>query len=92
MFDLIQAGKNTYYIENPARVGIYLDGTDAWLIDSGYSDTAGKLIFDIIAAHKWNLKGIIVTHSHPDHSGGCHWLQQKTGCSVYAHGLEVALM
>ncbi|MCK9170385.1 MAG: MBL fold metallo-hydrolase [Treponema sp.] len=92
MFDLIQAGEHTYYIENPARVGIYLDGTDAWLIDSGYSDTAAELIFDIIAAHKWSLKGIVVTHSHPDHSGGCSWLQQKTGCSIFAHGLEAALI
>ncbi len=91
MFDVIQAGEHTWYIENPARVGVYLDGTDAWLIDGGYSDTAAELISGILTARGWKLKGIIVTHSHPDHSGGCSWLQRKTGCGVYAHGLEVAL-
>jgi glyoxylase-like metal-dependent hydrolase (beta-lactamase superfamily II) len=91
MFEIIQAGEHTYYIENPARVGIYLEGSDAWLIDSGYSDTAAELIYDILTAYGWKLAGIIVTHSHPDHSGGCSWLQQKTGCGVFAHGLDVAL-
>jgi glyoxylase-like metal-dependent hydrolase (beta-lactamase superfamily II) len=92
MFDIIQAGEHTWYIENPARVGIYLDGTDVWLIDSGYSDTAAELILDIITAYGWKLNSIIVTHSHPDHSGGCSWLKQKTGCRIYAHGLNTALI
>jgi Zn-dependent hydrolases, including glyoxylases len=91
MFELIQAGTHTYYIENPARVGIYTEGTDAWLIDSGYSSTAAELIFDVLSANGWTLRGIVLTHSHPDHSGGCSWLQRKTGCGVYAHGLDTAL-
>lgn len=32
----------------------------------------------------WNdIKGIYVTHYHPDHYGSCGWLQQKTGAPVY---------
>jgi glyoxylase-like metal-dependent hydrolase (beta-lactamase superfamily II) len=92
MFDIIQAGEHTYYIENPARVGLYVEKSDAWLIDGGYSDTAAELILDIITAYGWKIQGIIVTHSHPDHSGGCSYLQKKTGCHVYAHGLDVAIV
>lgn len=91
MFDLICAGERTYYIENPARVGVYLSDEGAWLIDGGYSDTAGELILDILNREKWSLKGIIITHSHPDHNGGCSYLQQRTGCGVYAYGAELPL-
>ena len=28
---------------------------------------------------------VIVTHSHPDHFGGAHWLQADTGCDIVTH-------
>lgn len=90
MFDLIRAGERTYYIENPARVGVYIADDGAWLIDGGYSSTAAELILEILTGKGLKLKGIIVTHAHPDHTGGCRYLQEKTGCGVYAYGLELA--
>jgi glyoxylase-like metal-dependent hydrolase (beta-lactamase superfamily II) len=90
MFDFIRAGERTYYIENPARVGVYLADDGAWLIDGGYSSTAAELILGILSDKGIKLRGIIVTHAHPDHSGGCRYLQEKTGCGVYAYGLELA--
>ncbi len=35
MYELEQVGANTYYINCPAKIGVYLDGADAYLIDSG---------------------------------------------------------
>jgi glyoxylase-like metal-dependent hydrolase (beta-lactamase superfamily II) len=91
MFDLVHAAGNTYYIENPARVGIYVIGKEAWLIDGGFAPDAGERILEIILKQGWVLKGIVATHAHPDHIGGCRYLQSKTECGIFAHGVEVAL-
>ena len=31
------------------------------------------------------VHSVIVTHSHPDHFGGAHWLQSETGCDIITH-------
>ena len=36
----------------------------------------------------WSVKGIITTHSNADHIGGNKVIQDRTGCPVYAHGME----
>lgn len=33
---------------------------------------------------KWKLSAVILTHGHADHAGGCAFLQEMTGCRVYA--------
>jgi glyoxylase-like metal-dependent hydrolase (beta-lactamase superfamily II) len=45
----------------------------------------------ILDAEGWNLQGILVTHSHADHIGGNHYLQQQYGCKVFANGIEAVL-
>lgn len=92
MFDLIHVSGSTYYIENPARVGVYIASDGAWLIDGGFGPEAGDHIYSIIQEQGWTLKGIIATHAHPDHIGGCRVLQEKTGCGIFAHGIEAALV
>lgn len=91
MYELIQAADNTYYIDCPSKMGIYrVDETDVWLIDSGNDKEAGKKVQKILNAHGWTLKVIINTHSNADHIGGNHLLQDRTGCAVYAPGIEAA--
>ena len=92
MFDLIHVSGNTYYIENPARVGVYLASDGAWLIDGGFGPDAGERILELTDSRGWKIAGIIATHSHPDHIGGCRTIQEKTGCGVFAHGMEAALL
>src|SRR5574344_875359 len=92
MFNLVHVSGNTYYIENPARVGVYIASDGAWLIDGGFGPEAGEHIYSIITEQGWVLKGIIATHAHPDHIGGCRFLQEKTGCGIFAHGIEAALV
>lgn len=31
------------------------------------------------------VHSVVVTHSHPDHFGGAHWLQADTGCDIITH-------
>lgn len=91
MYELVQAGKKTYYINCPAKMGVYLiNETEAYLIDSGNDKEAGKKALRIFEQNNWKLAGIVNTHSNADHIGGNNFLQQKTGCRVISTGLENA--
>ena len=87
--ELIQLGEKTYYIKNPTNIGVYkIDENNVYLIDSGNDKDAGKKILKIMDAQGWNVKGIISTHSNADHIGGNKLIQDRTGCPVYAFGME----
>ncbi|MBP3569937.1 MAG: MBL fold metallo-hydrolase [Lachnospiraceae bacterium] len=68
-------------------VNLYLiEGKSCYLIDSGvtgserliekYLNSIGKTMSDI--------RGVFLTHSHPDHIGGAAELKRITGCKIYA--------
>ena len=95
----IHAIKHSFRI--PAAPGIALDrfvysylicGETITLIDTG---TAGceMQIFDLIRSigrDPSEIALIILTHSHPDHIGAAHTIQQVTGCTIAAHPAERA--
>lgn len=91
MFELNQVSEKCYYINCPAKIGIYkASESDVYLIDSGNDKDAGRRIRKILDENGWNLKGIINTHSNADHIGGNKYLQQQTGCKIFAKGIEKA--
>lgn len=90
MYELCKVINNTYFINCPAKIGVYIDGTDAYLIDSGNDKDAGKKVKRILDENGWSLKAIINTHSHADHIGGNKYLQAQTGCRIFAKGIEKA--
>jgi glyoxylase-like metal-dependent hydrolase (beta-lactamase superfamily II) len=89
LFELIQAAENTYYINNPAKIGIYrLTDNEIVLIDSGNDKEAGRKILKIATEKNWKIKAIINTHSNADHIGGNKFLAERTGCKIFAKGME----
>lgn len=91
MYELEQVGKNTYYINCPAKIGIYcLPNQDVILIDSGNDKEAGKKVLKILENNNWKLNAIINTHSNADHIGGNKLLSERTGCKIYTTKLEGA--
>lgn len=89
MYELIQVGEKTYYINCPAKIGIYrINENDVCLIDSGNDKDAGKKVQKILKAQNWKLSMIINTHSHADHIGGNSLLQQRLECPAYSVGIE----
>lgn len=89
MYELIQVLNNTYYINCPAKIGLYLDvDKGVYLIDSGNDKEAGRKVRQILDKNGWTLRAILCTHSHTDHIGGCKYLQAQTGCKVYSPGVE----
>lgn len=87
--ELIKLGEKTYYIKNNTNIGIYkLNDTDIVLIDSGLDESVGRKILRIVNENNWNIKCIINTHSHADHTGGNKFLQSRTNCKIYASKIE----
>lgn len=90
MYELHQVGERTYYIESPAKIGVYVTDKGAYLIDSGNDKDAGRKVRKILDENGWRLLGIVNTHSNADHIGGNKYLQQQTGCKVFSSGIERA--
>ena len=89
MYELIQVSENCYYIQCPAKIGLVKTGEDrVCLIDSGNDKDAGKKVKKHLDANGWTLEAIYNTHSHADHIGGNQYLQNQTGCKIYASGIE----
>ena len=89
MYELIHVRGNSYYINCPAKVGLVrLSGDDVCLIDGGSDKEAGRKVKKLIEENGWHLTAIYNTHSNADHIGGNRYLQQHTGCRVFAPGIE----
>ena len=89
MYELIQVGDKTYYINCPSKIGIYkLNNNDICLIDSGNDKDAGRKINKILNENNWNLKMIVNTHSNGDHIGGNNFLQKKYNCDIISTPIE----
>lgn len=93
MYELIRAGARTYYIDCPVKMGIFLlDEGHACLIDGGSGKDAAKKALKILDAKGWQLSCVVNTHSHADHIGGNQLLQRRTGCQIFAKGIERAFL
>lgn len=92
MYELQQVGEHSYYINCPAKIGIYSpDNKAVYLIDSGNDKKAGSKVRQILDEQGWSLKAIFNTHSHADHIGGNKYLQNQTGCKIYVPGIDCAM-
>lgn len=89
MYELVQVGKNSYYVQSPAKIGVVkLNDKDVCLIDSGSDKDAGRKVRQILEANNWRLIAIYNTHSNADHIGGNKYLQSQTGCKIYAPEID----
>lgn len=89
MYELIQLSQRCYYLDCPSKIGLIRTGEDTVVaIDSGNDKDAGKKLLRILQEKGWTLDAIYNTHSHADHIGGNHYLQEQTHCRIYACGIE----
>ena len=88
MYECIRAAGNTYYIDCPSRMGLYLTDSEAIAIDSGGDKDAAKKLLRHTGERR--LSAVYHTHSHADHIGGSALLRERTGCAVFAPAIECA--
>ena len=71
MFELIQVAPHSYYLQSPAKIGLYVpDSRRTVLIDSGNDKDAGRKVRQVLDRQGWALEAIVNTHSNADHIGG----------------------
>ncbi|HJJ59085.1 MAG TPA: MBL fold metallo-hydrolase [Methanocorpusculum sp.] len=92
MYELISVGENTWYIDCPAKIGVVRVADGMYIIDSGNDKDAGRKVRQIFEREGWTLKGILNTHSHADHVGGNKYLQNNTGCSIFAEPVDASFI
>lgn len=93
MYELVQVSEKCYYINCPAKIGVYVaDKDNVYLIDSGNDKDAGRKVRQILDKNGWSLTAILNTHSNADHIGGNKYLQGQTGCKIYSSGIEAAFI
>ena len=67
-----------------------IEGNNCYLIDSGVSGS--EMIIEeylrSIGRDVMDIRGIFLTHAHPDHIGTAAYFQSKTDCRTYASALE----
>jgi glyoxylase-like metal-dependent hydrolase (beta-lactamase superfamily II) len=73
---------------------LYQEADRLTLIDTGLSTQAG-LILDAVSAmgrRPADLRQIVLTHSHADHTGSLAELVERTGAQVIAHELDASVV
>ncbi|MGN0143198.1 MAG: MBL fold metallo-hydrolase [Roseburia sp.] len=68
-------------------VNLYLiTGENCYLIDSGVSGSENMIsgYMKSIGRKMTDIKGVFLTHAHPDHIGAAAQLKKQTGCQIYA--------
>ncbi|HET7728835.1 MAG TPA: MBL fold metallo-hydrolase [Usitatibacter sp.] len=69
-----------------------LEDGDGWtIVDTGYGVEATWALWDRHLAGTMGgrpVKGIVVTHYHPDHVGSAAWLQARTGAPMWMTSTE----
>lgn len=77
-----------YVTEHICRfVYVYIiEANSLYLIDSGVFGCEKQIVdyLDNIGRNVSEIKGIFLTHAHPDHIGSAAWFQTHTDCRIYA--------
>ena len=90
MYELVQAGAVSYFMDCPVRVGFIRAGDGVLMIDGGSDKDAGKKALRCLEELGGPLRAVLCTHSHADHIGGCRLIAERTGAPVYLPDGETA--
>ncbi len=83
-----------WMIEGPGPCYLYQDADTYTLIDTGITGDAVRILDHLtdIGGRPEQLRQIILTHSHADHTGGQAELVERTEAEVLAHELDVPVI
>lgn len=90
--DLIPLTPSAYQLRGGSNAGLIVHDGRAVLVDTGLDRDTAKKILRHIDTLKVKLAAVIVTHAHADHFGGAATVRARTGASVYAVGVEAAVV
>lgn len=82
--DLLQAELSVERLRNKLLVSVFL--IDGLLIDTGPTSKEATLIS---LYNAWDIREVILTHHHEDHTGLAGWLQRNRNIPIYIHQLGI---
>ncbi|MBQ4124783.1 MAG: MBL fold metallo-hydrolase [Desulfovibrio sp.] len=67
-----------------------IEAKGLYLVDAGVAGSETQILGHVqeIGRSPSELRGIFLTHAHPDHIGTAAWFRERFGCSVYASAGE----
>ncbi len=82
--------KHIGYFRGSTNVGVFEADGSLYLVDSANSDEDGTCILDALGREfpEKKLAAVLNTHGHSDHTGGNVYLQEHTGCQIWAPPVE----
>lgn len=85
--DIFQVGSATLSHPNDAAIYLIKDGAASALIDAGSGEGTENVLKNIqdCGVKLSDIKYILITHCHFDHTGGINSLREATGAKVVAH-------
>lgn len=88
--ELTKIKGNTYYINAPTNIGVYVfKNKNCLLVDSGKDSGAARKIDEVLKQNGLHPKYIINTHHHLDHCGGnAYFKEAYPGSLVYTSHKE----
>ncbi len=95
IFDQMQQITNNIYQISLGLVNAFLiEDNGLTLIDSGYRNSTDKIFSAIAKAGKnpQDIKHVILTHCHPDHTGSVAEIKRRLNISVLAHSEDARLI
>ena len=89
MYELHHLKGNTYYIDGPTNIGVYVlnNKLDVCLFDCGSIDDV-EHVYDTLIKNNMHVTHLIFSHCHADHSQGCMYIYEKTDCMMIASKVE----
>ncbi|HHW41811.1 MAG TPA: MBL fold metallo-hydrolase [Syntrophomonadaceae bacterium] len=84
---------NTYYIDGPSIIGVYLfDDRSCLLIDTGSSQENATALLELLKESGIRVRGIFNTHCHADHCAGNRLIQERSRCRIFASALDAPII
>ncbi|WP_315119628.1 MBL fold metallo-hydrolase [uncultured Clostridium sp.] len=92
--DLIKIKGNTYYINAPTNIGVYVfKNKNCLLVDTGINNSQARKIDEVLIQNNLHPKYIINTHSHVDHCGGNFYFKENyPGSLIFTSAKEKIFM
>lgn len=86
--ELVKIKEGIFYIKDSTNLPLFEAGSSFYLVDAPIDKDKAKKVKRIIEENKFNLKNLILTHHHADHTGGAKYLKESFNLKTFSSNKE----